>query len=196
MRVKKAVKQLNKAGDLIGAVTSRYTDADSHLKELLKSASAAVAQAKGALTKAPSQPNAASKNAAPKDVAPKAAAPKNPSQAFTGSKTDFVRSVIESSGASGATPRDIDEAFKARRIERSKNLIYNSLGALVKQKRIAKKGDRYVVASAASKSATPATKKRISPEGLKRIIEANKKRWAAKKAADARKTAPKKAAAR
>lgn len=211
MRVKKAAKQLSKAVNLIGAVATRYRDADSHLKELLKSASAAAAQARSALTQAPRR----------QVTAPPSQSSASPS--FAGSKTDFIRSVIESRGTSGATPKDIDQAFTARRIARSKNLIYNSLGALVKQNKIAKKGDRYVLASPATKpaapaksapatksatptksapvatlakSAPPAKKTRISPEGLKRIIEANKKRWAAKKAAAARKAPAKKVAAR
>ncbi len=103
---------------------------------------------------------------------------------FTGNKTEFVRSVVEASGASGVLPRQIAEAFDARGIRRSKNFIYNTLSALVKQKRLRKQGDRYFALTPGSQAAsTPAKKQRLSPEGLRNIIAANKRRAAMRKAA-------------
>src|SRR5579875_3922904 len=55
---------------------------------------------------------------------------------FAGSTTEFVRPVVEASGPSGVLPREIAEAFDARGIRRSKNFIYNTLSALVKQKKL------------------------------------------------------------
>jgi hypothetical protein len=102
---------------------------------------------------------------------------------FTGNKTEFVRAVVEARGPSGTTASEIGEAFTTRRIDRSRNLIYNALSALVKQKTLKKQGNRYFSASRDSNAKSASPKKRISPEGLKRIIEANKRRWAQKKAA-------------
>jgi hypothetical protein len=79
---------------------------------------------------------------------------------------------------------EINEAFRARQIDRSRNLVYTALGALVKQKKLTKKGDRYFSASMDSTVKSGPTKKRISPQGLKRISEASKQRWAEKKAAE------------
>jgi hypothetical protein len=108
----------------------------------------------------------------------------------TGSKTDFITAILRAKGAEGATPKEIDDIFSARSIERSKNLIYNALSFLVKQKRLTRRDGRYYALSsgAPQKSAavtkgTKGTKRRISPEGLRNIIEATKRRWAAKRAA-------------
>jgi hypothetical protein len=43
----------------------------------------------------------------------------------------------------GATPKDIDEVFAKRRIERSKNAIYNALDSLVRQKKLRKHEGHY-----------------------------------------------------
>ena len=74
-------------------------------------------------------------------------------------------------------PKEIAEVFTARHIDRTDNLIYNALNALVKRKKLIKKADRYFSVSVGSnaKSITP-TKQRISPEGLKRTVQANKRR--------------------
>ncbi len=184
MRTKKALKRLSKAEALIRAVADRYTPREPHLQELLGSASATIGQAKGVLDSRTGQSPRTSAQATEKRSQPKesetAATPE-----FTGNKTDFVRAVVEARGRSGITTREIDEAFTIRRIERSRNLIYNALSALVKQKELKKQRDRYFSAPRNSNAKSASPKKRISPEGLKRIIEANKRRWAQKKAAHA-----------
>jgi len=62
---------------------------------------------------------------------------------FTGNKTEFVRAVVESRGSAGAAPKDIDQVFVQRRIEKSKNAIYNALDSLVRQKKLRKKEGQY-----------------------------------------------------
>jgi hypothetical protein len=109
---------------------------------------------------------------------------------FAGNKTEFVASILKARGTSGATPKEIDGVFAARAIARSKNLIYNALSFLLKRKRLERRGGRYFSLSAgARKKSAPAKKRRISAAGLKRISEANKKRWAAQRAAKGRKKA-------
>ena len=119
---------------------------------------------------------------------------------FTGNKTNLVAAIVETFGRAGATPKEVDSVFTERKVARSKNLIYNTLSYLVAQKKLVRNEGRYFVTGGASSAApkkvgrpakgtkqakkvTP-TKRTISPEGIKRIREANKKRWAAKKAAD------------
>jgi len=102
---------------------------------------------------------------------------------LTGSKTDFISAILRARGTSGATPKEIDEIFSSRKIARSKNLIYNALSFLVKQKKLTRKDGKYFALSAGAAPASSARKKRkISPEGLRNIIEATKRRWAAKRA--------------
>jgi hypothetical protein len=112
---------------------------------------------------------------------------------YTGNKTTLVAEIVKSYGSAGATPKDVDAFFTAKDIERSKNLIYNTLSYLVAQKKLHRRDGKYFVvggampakkSGAAKKTAAP-TKRRLSPEGLKRIKEALKKRWAAKRAAEA-----------
>jgi hypothetical protein len=103
---------------------------------------------------------------------------------FSGSKTDFVAAIVKERGTSGATPKEVGDVFSARRIARSRNLIYNALSALVKQRKLAKKDGRYFSLSSDTSVKLAAPKKRqFSAEGLKRIREANKKRWAKERAA-------------
>ena len=103
---------------------------------------------------------------------------------FSGSKTDFVAAIVKERGASGATPKEVGDVFSARGIARSRNLIYNALSALVKQRKLAKRDGRYFSLSSDSRVKLAAPKKRqLSAEGLKRIREANKKRWAKERAA-------------
>lgn len=103
---------------------------------------------------------------------------------LTGSKTDFISAILRAKGAEGASPKEIDEIFSARSIERSKNLIYNALSFLVKQKKLTRKdGKYYALAGGAAQKSAATKKRRISPEGLRNIIEATKRRWAAKRAA-------------
>jgi hypothetical protein len=182
MRTKKALKQLSKAEALITAVGRRYTATNSHFQELLDSASATIGQAKSVLGNRSASSDRTSAQPTKKRTQSQASEPlANPK--FTGNKTDFVRAVVEAHGPSGATPTEIGEALTARRINRSKNLIYNALSALVNQKKLNKNGNRYVSASINSNVKSAEPKKRISPEGLKRIREANQRRWAEKRAA-------------
>jgi hypothetical protein len=106
---------------------------------------------------------------------------------FTGNKTAFVVAIVHAHGPAGATPREIREVFTSRNIPLSENLIYTTLSALAKQKKLHRRNGRYYgvknVTVSKSGGSAPA-KRRISPAGLKRIREANKKRWAAKRAAD------------
>jgi hypothetical protein len=182
MRAKKALKQLSKAEALISTVADRYTPGDPQLQELLVSVSATIGQAKSVLDNRSGQSGRTSTQGTKKGSQPQGAETP-PAPEFTGNKTDFVRAVVEARGSSGAMPREIDEAFTIHRIDKSKNLIYSSLSALVKQKKLQKKGDRYFSASRHSNVKSVPPKKRISPAGLKKIIEANKRRWAATKAA-------------
>ena len=114
---------------------------------------------------------------------------------FSGSKTDFVATIVKARGISGATPKEVSEVFSARRIPRSKNLIYNALSLLVKQRKLEKKDGRYFSVPADSREKPVAPRKwKISAEDLKRIREANERRWAREKAA--RKTRSRSAAKR
>src|SRR5438270_673401 len=114
---------------------------------------------------------------------------------FSGSKTDFVAAIVKARGISGATPKEVSDVFSARGIARSKNVIYNALSLLVKQRKLEKKDGRYFSVSADSREKPVAPRKwKISAEGLKRIREANERRWAREKAA--RKTRSRSAAKR
>lgn len=62
---------------------------------------------------------------------------------FTGNKTAFISAVLASRGSKGATPKEIGEVFNERKISRSDNLIYNTLSALVKQKKLDRQDGRY-----------------------------------------------------
>jgi hypothetical protein len=98
---------------------------------------------------------------------------------FSGSKTDFVAAIVKARGISGATPKEVSDVFSARGIARSKNLIYNALSLLVKQKKLKKKDGRYFSVSADSREKPVAPRKwKISAAGLRNIREANKRRWA------------------
>ena len=43
----------------------------------------------------------------------------------------------------GAAPKEIDQVFAERGIEKSKNVIYNALFSLVRQKKLKKKDGQY-----------------------------------------------------
>jgi hypothetical protein len=133
---------------------------------------------------------------------------------FNGSRADFVGEVLKQRGSAGVAPSEISAAFATRKVLISKNLVYNVLSSLFKQKRVRKSAGRYyLVAGAAAKAPlktpakapgkaaakapgkaaakthtpTPASKKRrISEEGMRRIIAATKKRWALQRAATAK----------
>jgi hypothetical protein len=145
-------------------------------------------------------------------------APSSPAPApvgFSGTRTDFVAAILQARGSAGITPAEISAAFAARKIQTSKNLVYNVLSLMFKQKRVRKAAGKYFllapkaaapampqpakaapVKSAPVKSAPvksgpaktgPAKKKgRISEEGMRRIIAATKKRWALVRAAQAK----------
>ena len=154
----------------------------------------------------------ASVSSEPEEEAP---APKPATVAFTGNKTAMVAEIVKSYGKAGANPKDVDAYFTAKNISRSKNLIYNTLSYLVSHGKLERREGKYFALSgaapqAARKTGVPATKKtvtktaaapatttkrRLSPEGLKRIKEALKKRWAAKRA-EAESKAPTKTAAK
>ncbi len=108
---------------------------------------------------------------------------------YTGNKTTLMADIVRSFGKAGASPKDVDRILTEKKIERSQNLVYNTLSYLVGQKKLQRKDGRYFsvgttpAPAKASKSAAPA-KRRISPEGIRRIREAVKKRWAAKRAAE------------
>lgn len=190
MRTKKALKQLSKAEALIRAVAERYTPKEPQLQELLDSASATIVQAKGVFDNRSGQPPRALVQATGKrSQTNESETPATPE--FTGNKSDFVRALVEVRGPSGTTAREIDEAFTIRHIDRSKNFIYSVLSALAKQKKIKKQGDRYFATSPDLNAKPGSTKKRISPEGLKRTIEGNKRRWVQQKASHTKAARPK-----
>jgi hypothetical protein len=94
---------------------------------------------------------------------------------FNGRRSDFVASVLKQHGTKGATPAEISAAFSTSKIAVSKNLVYNVLSSMFKQKKVRKSGGKYYLM--AGKSAAN-QKHRISEEGMSRIIAATKKRWA------------------
>lgn len=116
---------------------------------------------------------------------------------FRGSRSDFVADAIKQRGSSGITPQEISSAFSARKIAVSKNLVYNVLSLMFKQKRVRKLDGRYysvalkatapTVKTPPAASAAGPKKSRISEEGMRRIIAATKKRWALQKAQAKRK---------
>jgi hypothetical protein len=113
---------------------------------------------------------------------------------FNGSRSDFVASVLKERGSAGITPKEIATAFKVRKISISKNLVYNVLSLMFKQKRVRKAAGLYYpvagkAAAPAAAAPTPSAapkKRRISEEGMRRIIAATKKRWALQRAAKAK----------
>jgi hypothetical protein len=112
---------------------------------------------------------------------------------FNGSRSDFVASVLKQRGAAGIAPAEISAAFASRKIAVSKNLVYNVLSLMFKQKRVRKSGGKYYpiagkapappAVSAPAPSSPETKKRRISEEGMRRIIAATKKRWALARAA-------------
>jgi hypothetical protein len=74
---------------------------------------------------------------------------------FTGNKTEFVRAVVESRETLGAVPKDIDQVFAERGIEKSRNAIYNALVSLVAQKKLKKKDGQYFYLENSARKTTP-----------------------------------------
>jgi hypothetical protein len=99
----------------------------------------------------------------------------------TTNKTQMVANIVKSFGKAGASPKEVDNFFAERSIVRNKNMVYNVLSTLAATKKLERRDGRYF--AIAEKASTP-VKRKISPEGLQRIRDASKKRWAAKKAAD------------
>jgi hypothetical protein len=115
---------------------------------------------------------------------------------FGGNKTAFVVAIVKAHGAAGATPKEIREVFASRKIPQSDNLIYTTLSALAKDKKLRRRDGRYFGVGSAtvpktastatakrSGSAAPAAKKKMSAAAIKKIREGVKKYWAAKRAA-------------
>lgn len=188
MRTKKALKQLGKAEALITTVASRYTANTPEFRQMLDSVIATIRQARGTLNNPSARPTRNAVQSGKKQSPGESEGTTSP--AFDGNKTEFVRALVEDRGSNGAVPKDIADVFTARGIGRSENLIYNALSTLVKQKKLKKQDGRYFATSMESKATSVAPKKqRISPQGLKRIREANKRRWATHRAARTRQTA-------
>ncbi|HEX4168974.1 MAG TPA: hypothetical protein VHZ55_26215 [Bryobacteraceae bacterium] len=188
MRTKKALKQLSKAEALITTVSSRYIDNTPQLRQLLDSAVAIIGQATGALDNQSSR-SGGKPAQSPKKQDQATGSEGTATPAFSGNKTEFIRALVEARGAGGAVPKDIADVFTARHIGRSENLIYNALSTLVKQKKLKKQGGRYFAISMKSNAKSVAPQKhRISPQGLKRIIQGNKRRWARHRAAQTTQT--------
>ena len=108
---------------------------------------------------------------------------------FTGNKTAFVVAIVKAHGAAGATPKEIRDVFATRKIPQSDNLIYTTLSALAKDKKLQRRDGRYYGegSAAVSKSGSGApsvapAKKKMSPAAIKKIREGVRKYWAAKKA--------------
>jgi hypothetical protein len=105
---------------------------------------------------------------------------------FNGSRSDFVASMLKQRGSSGMTPGEISAAFASHNIAISKNLVYNVLSLMFKQNRARKSNGRYFFTAAKAAAPTAPSrapkKRRISEEGMRRIIAATKKRWALQRA--------------
>jgi len=105
---------------------------------------------------------------------------------FTGNKTAFVAAIVKAHGASGVAPKEIREVFNSRKIPLSENLIYTTLSALAKDKKLRRRDGRYygVGSETVPKSGSVApAKRKMSAAAIKKIKEGVKKYWAAKKAA-------------
>jgi hypothetical protein len=159
MRTKKAIKQLNKAEALVATVASRYTANTTQLRQLLDSAVAIISQAKYALDDLSTRSAEKPRQSAKKQGEAIASEGSAESPVFRGNKTEFIRALVEARGARGAVPKDIAEAFTARHIGRSENLIYSALSTLVKQKRLKKQDGRYFAMSTKSNAKSIASKK-------------------------------------
>jgi hypothetical protein len=105
---------------------------------------------------------------------------------FTGNKTAFVIAIVKAHGAAGVTPKEIREVFTSRKIPLSENLIYTTLSALAKDKKLRRRDGRYygsAIVTVPKSGGTPPAKKKMSAAAIKKIREGVKKYWAAKKAA-------------
>ena len=85
---------------------------------------------------------------------------------FTGNKTAFVVAIVKARGAAGATPKEIREVFTTRKIPQSENLIYTTVSALVKEKKLRRHDGRYYgVASATVPAQGREALERLPPRG-------------------------------
>jgi len=145
-----------------------------------------------AVVKVPTHPAPAKKKTPP--PRPAAAPAGSIDVAFNGSRSDFVAAILKQRGSAGVTPLEISKEFASRKISVGKNLVYNVLSLLFKQKKVRKSdGKYYLLATASTPKSLPAAvpaaankKRRISEEGMRRIIAATKKYQAAKRAAKAK----------
>ena len=95
----------------------------------------------------------------------------------TTSKTAMVADIVRSFGKAGVSAKEVDKVLTDRKIERSNNLVYTALSYLVTQKKLKRQDGQYFSIETVGKPA----KRKMSPEGLQRIKDALKKRWAAKR---------------
>ena len=128
-----------------------------------------VAPPKAAPTKSAAKKKSASAKkttptAAPKRVAV-AASNDSAKTPFVGNKTALVADIVKSHGSGGASPKDVDAVFTARKIQRSKNLIYNTLSYLVAEKRLERKDGKYYAVAAAPLPTTVKTAATPNPNG-------------------------------
>ncbi len=89
--------------------------------------------------------------ALPTTPSARTSSPAGSGPAFHGNKTEFVAALVQAQGNAGTTPKEIEEAFAQRGIEKGKNLIYSALSFLVKQRKLKKQGDRYVAVTTPSR---------------------------------------------
>lgn len=105
---------------------------------------------------------------------------------FTGNKTALASEIVKSYGSAGASSKEVNQVFTARKIKRGKNFVYKTLSHLAAQKRLQLRDGRYYGLGSAtvSKSGSGApAKKKMSAAAIKKIREGVKKYWATKKAA-------------
>ncbi len=110
--------------------------------------------------------------------------------AFTGNKTALAADIVKSYGSAGASSREVEQVFAARKIKRSRKFVTKTLSYLAAQKRLELRNGRYygvggetvMNSGGAAPSVAPA-KKKMSAAAIKKIREGVRKYWASKKAA-------------
>lgn len=158
------------------------------MSELAKSLDKKIQQLKASI-EAQQAELAAYENVLEMESAKKASAPKSSPvkntgiPPFGGSKTELIVQTVKSYGSKGVSPREIDAVFSARNVSHSKNLVYNTLGYLVSNKKLSKREGRYYWIGGESAM----VESRLSADGLKRIREGLQKRWTTKKKAEKKK---------
>jgi hypothetical protein len=76
-------------------------------------------------------------------------APVSKPATFAGNRTELIRELVQAAGAKGVTPKEIDQEFSARKIEKGRNLIYNVLSGLVNAGTLSRKDGRYALRASA-----------------------------------------------